>query len=191
MLDYWFDYSCPYAYIGSTRIEALAARHGEAVRWRPMLLGAVLRARTGVADLGPTLSSDKARYLLQDQRRVAAFHHVPLNPPAAHPRRTVNALRATLASGNDPAVIHRLFRAYWVEERPVEDAAEVSALFRELRPGSELNLEDWRETLRVATQEALDLGIFGAPTVVVDDELFFGQDRLFFVDAALAARKQA
>lgn len=191
MIDLWFDYSCPYAYIASERIEVIVARHGETLRWRPMLLGAVLRARNGVPDLGPSLSPDKARYLLLDQRRVAAFHGVPFDPPSEHPRRTVLALRATLALGNDPALIHRFYRAYWVEHQAIEDPAVVAALVAEVHPGVVVDLDAWREPLRAATDTALAEGVFGAPTVVVDGELHFGQDRLHFVEAALSRRDPA
>lgn len=169
MIDLWFDYSCPYAYLASTQAEALAARAGLALRWRPMLLGGVFAAVGGA----PRMPVAKAAWLLQDPERCAAELGVPLNRPAAHPRRTVNALRATLARGSDPAVIHAFFRAYWVEGRAIEDEAVV----REI--AGDVDLDAQRGPLRATTEEAVALGVFGAPTFVRDGGLWWGHDRAF------------
>ena len=116
-LDFWFDYSCPYAYLGSTQVEALAQRIGRALRYRPMLLGGVFKAVETPQNLAATLAPAKAAHNAADMHRQAAYHNVPLTVPAAHPQRTVEALRATLATGVDPRVVHGFFRAYWVEGR--------------------------------------------------------------------------
>lgn len=176
-LDFWFDYACPYAYLASTQVEALAARTGATLRWRPMLLGGVFRA-VG-APQTPNLSAAKARYLLLDEARQADLYGVPFHHPFAHPRRTVSALRATLARGVDPAVVHAFFRAYWVEGRAIEDDAVVRAI------AGDVDLDAWREPLRQLTDEAVALGIFGAPAFVVGDELWWGNDRMHQVEAFL------
>jgi len=179
-LDFWFDYSCPYAYVASTQVEALAARTGATLRWRPMLLGGVFRAVATPQNLAAGLSPQKARLLAVDQQRMAERAGVPLNHPPEHPRRTVAALRATLARGNDPALIHAFYRAYWVEGRAIEDEAVVRAI-----AGEDVDLEAGREPLRQLTDEAIALGVFGAPAYVVGGRLWWGQDRQHFVEAAL------
>lgn len=176
-LDFWFDYSCPYAYLASTQVEALAARTGATLVWKPMLLGGVFSA-VGTPQVLP-LSPEKARYLLADQTRWADLYGVPLNHPMQHPRRTVSALRATLARANDPAVIHAFYRAYWVEGRAIEDERVV----REI--AGECDLDGQRDTLRRNTDAAVALGIFGAPAMVVNGTLFWGNDRLEMVEASL------
>lgn len=180
-LEFWFDYSCPYAYVASTQVERLAAECGARLAWRPMLLGGVFRAVGTAQNLAPSLPPAKARYLLVDQLRLADLAGVPFDPPPEHPRRTVAALRATLARGNDPAIIHAFFRAYWAERRAVEDEAVV----REI--AGEVDLEAQREPLRQATEAAIALGIFGAPAYVVDGRMWWGQDRVPMVRRALAA----
>lgn len=181
-LELWFDYSCPYAYLASTQAEALAARTGARLVWKPMLLGGVFAARATPQNLAGTLGPAKARHLSADLARWADLFGVPLVMPAEHPRRTVSALRATLARGCDPAVIHALFRAYWVEGRAVEDAAVVRAI-----TGAH-DLDAWRDDLRARTDEAIALGIFGAPTFRVGPELWWGQDRMPLVERHLVER---
>src|SRR5687767_7400842 len=97
-LDFWFDYSCPYAYLGSTQVEALAARTGASLSWRPMLLGGVFRAAGTPQNLSETLSPSKAHHNGLDMLRWAALFGVKLVMPAGHPFRTVEALRATIVA---------------------------------------------------------------------------------------------
>src|SRR5579859_119248 len=116
-LDFWFDYSCPYAYLGATQVEALAARTGARLAYKPMLLGGVFRANGTPQKLFETLSPSKAAHNARDIDRWAEYFGVPLHMPAGHPLRTVEALRATIAVGLDPRVVHAFYRAYWVDGR--------------------------------------------------------------------------
>lgn len=189
-LSLWFDYSCPYAYLASTHIEALAARTGATLVWEPMLLGGVFRAAGTPQNLNAALGPAKAKHNAADMHRWAARFGVPLTVPAEHPRRTVEALRATLLAGIDPRVIHGLYRAYWVEGRDVADRAVIAAVLDAAgHDGAALvaRLDDAavKEDLVARTARAVDLGVFGAPTTIVGDELFWGQDRLDFVERAL------
>ncbi len=176
-IEFFFDYSCPYAYLASRQIEALAARAGASLEWKPFLLGGVFRA-LALPQVLP-LSPAKARYLLNDQAARARQLGLPLRHPIEHPRRTVSALRATLARDNDPALIHAFYRAYWEEGRAIEDEAVV----REI--AGEVDLESQRETLRLNTEEAIRRGVFGAPACFVGEQLYWGEDRLWMVEAAL------
>jgi 2-hydroxychromene-2-carboxylate isomerase len=189
-LDFWFDYSCPYAYLGSTQVEALAARAGAALRYCPMLLGGVFRAVHTPQNLSEVLSPAKKRHNGLDMLRWAEVFGVPLHMPAGHPFRTVEALRATLATGIDPKVVHGFYCAYWIDGRaPSEEATMRDVLSAAGHdPGAVLSrLDAFKDDLRVRTDRAIALGIFGAPAFVVDgDQLFWGQDRLLFVEKALA-----
>jgi 2-hydroxychromene-2-carboxylate isomerase len=190
-LDFWFDYSCPYAYLGSTQVEALAARTGATLRWCPMLLGGVFQANGTPQNLSNVLSPAKARHNLLDMQRWAELFEVPLRMPEGHPMRTVEALRATLLSGVDPAVIHGFYRAYWVEGRPPSSPETLRAVLEAAGHDAgailgRLGDPSVKDELRRRTDEAIALGIFGAPTCIVDGtELFWGQDRLHFVERAL------
>jgi 2-hydroxychromene-2-carboxylate isomerase len=189
-LSFWFDYSCPYAYLASTQVEALAARSGARLAYEPMLLGGVFRAVGTAQNLMNVLSPAKAAHNARDMQRWAELFHVPLAIPEGHPLRTVEALRATLLAGCDPRVIHGFFRAYWVEgsapsspeviRRVLADAGhDASAVLARLDDASV------KDDLRARTDRAIALGIFGAPAYVVSGNLYWGQDRAHFVEAAL------
>jgi len=197
VLELWFDFSCPFAYLASRR----APRLPTSIDWRPMLLGGVFRA-IGAGD-GPmlTVSPAKAAHNLHDMHRWADLFGEPFRMPAAHPMRTVRALRALLALSRDrwPGAIAALFAAYWQRGDditrdeviagalgaagvPADDAAAA------LRRADDADIKD---ELRRRTDEAIALGIFGAPAWIQrppgrDPILVWGQDRMPWIDAILA-----
>ncbi|HMI88437.1 MAG TPA: 2-hydroxychromene-2-carboxylate isomerase [Polyangiaceae bacterium] len=196
-LDFWFDYSCPYAYLGSTQVEALARRTGAALTFCPMLLGGVFKSVGTPQNMMDVLAPSKARHNLNDMHRWAEFFGVPFSMPSGHPFRTVEALRATLVTRCDPAVMHGFYRAYWVEgKRPSEPATlrevlgaaghDVETVMAHLQDSSV------KDDLRRRTEEAIALGIFGAPAFIVNGtQLYWGQDRIDFVARALTGRADA
>jgi 2-hydroxychromene-2-carboxylate isomerase len=199
-IELYFDFSCPFAYLASTQIEALCARAGAELVWRPMLLGGVFNAigHAPMAQMGPA----KARHNRLDMHRWAERWDVPLVMPAAHPMRTVRAMRALLATPESrwPAVIHGFYRAYWhrgEDIAAVETVAAVlagagldqAAVARALAANDDPAIKD---ELRRRTDEAVQRGVFGVPAsfVHVDDldqpVMFWGQDRLHMIEAMLA-----
>jgi 2-hydroxychromene-2-carboxylate isomerase len=190
-LDFWFDYSCPYAYLGSTQVEALARGAGARLTFCPMLLGGVFRAVGAPQNMMDVLSPPKALHNLNDMHRWAEYFGVPLSVPSGHPFRTVEALRATLVTRCDPAVIHGFYRAYWVEGQKPSEPATLRAVLSAAGHDAEaviarLQDGDVKDDLRRRTDEAIALGIFGAPTFIVEKtHLYWGQDRIDFVARAL------
>lgn len=185
---FYFDVVCPYAYLGSTQIEEVCRRTGSALVWRPMLLGGVFNA-IGRKDVPPLPAKMKAG--LEDLQRWAHHWKVPLQMPAGHPRRTVDAMRLCVAAGERVADVARaLYRAYWAEGRDVTDKAVLAEIARAhgLDPGR-IEAAEVKEELRRNTDEAVAAGVFGAPSFVVTNPhgsfLFWGQDRLHFVEKAL------
>jgi 2-hydroxychromene-2-carboxylate isomerase len=190
VLHFWFDYSCPYAYLASTQVAPLAARTGAELVYEPMLLGGVFRAVGTPQRLFAELSPAKATHNALDLQRWAELFGVPLTMPAAHPLRTVEALRATLLAGIDPRVVDGFYRAYWVEGRgPSEEATMRDVLGGAGHDAGAIlaRLGEAKDDLRRRTDQAIALGIFGAPAFVVGGELFWGQDRIEFVEKALRA----
>lgn len=199
-IELYFDFSCPFAYLASTQIEALCARAGAELVWRPMLLGGVFHAigHEPMREMGPA----KARHNRLDMHRWAERWDAPLLMPAAHPMRTVRVLRALLATPEPlwPAVIHGVYRAYWQRGEDITAVETVAAVLagagldqaavaRALAASDDPGIKD---ELRRRTDEAVARGVFGAPAmfVHVDDldrpVMFWGQDRLHMIEAVLA-----
>ena len=191
-LAFYYDISCPYAYLASRQIETLAAHHGATLEWRPILLGGVFKA-LGSGD-GPMASFAPAKAMVnaQDMIRQAQRWGVPLEVPAGHPQRTVEAMRLIVAAPEAlrPALTHALYRAYWVEGRPVSAPETVAQIAREhgLDPAIATTAEA-KAALRARTDEALERGVFGVPAVFVDDVLYWGADRLHLAAGALSGTR--
>ncbi|MBZ0231239.1 MAG: 2-hydroxychromene-2-carboxylate isomerase, partial [Deltaproteobacteria bacterium] len=196
-VDFWFDYSSPFAYLASTQIGELAARAGATagLRWRPMLLGALFRD-IGTPDVPLFAMPDAKRtYVSREIGRWAKWWGVPFRFPSRFPMRTVAPLRLTLLAGEAaaPRLAERIFRAYWVEDQDIADAAVLRALAADAGVDPALvdrtNEPGVKQALVDATRAAREAGVFGAPTCVVHGpggpHLFWGQDRLELVDAAL------
>jgi len=187
-----YDIVCPYAYLASTQIEALAERCDATIEWKPFLLGGVFRAIGAADDPNAAMPRAKAEHNQRDMRRWAEHFDAPLRMHPEHPRRSLLALRALLAAGPSarPAATHALFAAYWARAEDIADEAVVEAALSDagldgsecVARGSEPAVKD---ELRRRTDEAAAAGVFGAPTFVVGEALFWGQDRLHFVEAAL------
>ena len=192
-VDYWFDLSCPYAYLATTQVASLAARTGAEVRLKPMLLGGVFRAVSQPQNLAATLGAQKAKHMRDDLRRFAALWGVPLTFPKGHPHRTVTALRALLVTGEPYLPLALAFyRAYWIEGIDLStDEGVAQVLAREGHDAEEVLAETRtqavKDALKALTDEALEAGVFGAPAFVVDGQLYWGQDRIEQVERALGA----
>ncbi len=184
-LDFWFDFSSPFAYLASTQVDAIAARTGATLRWRPMLLGALFRD-VGQADIPLfAMSEPKRRWVLDDIAQWADRWQVPLRFSPHFPLRTILPLRVTLAHPDPVPLAHRIFHAAWAEGLNVAEPGVLVDLG--VDPALiHLANQTQKQPLIDQTRAAVDAGVFGAPTFVVDDRwLFWGQDRLDQLEAAL------
>ena len=192
-LEFHFDFSSPYGYLGSEKIEALATRHGRTVEWRPMLLGAAFKA-TGSQPL--TTIPIKGDYTKRDLPRSARFHRVELRMPDRFPIATQNPARIVVwQRERDPhrvaALVHALYRAYFVANRDISDpdvAADVAATAGIDRAAARAAIDDpaVKDALRRDVDAALAKGVFGSPFVFADGEPFWGIDRFDQIDRWLA-----
>lgn len=183
-IDFYFDFSSPYGYLASQKIEALAAKHGRAVNWHPILLGAIFKI-TGMKPL-PELPM-KGDYAKRDFARSAGFLGVPFKMPSVFPISSVAASRAVYwAQGKDAKkaaeLVKALYRAFFVDdlnisepETVVKVAAGLGFKADELRAA--LNDQAIKDKTKQAVDAAIAKGVFGSPYIVVDGEPFWGVDR--------------
>lgn len=191
-MDFYFDFSSPYGYLASTRIDALGAKHGRTVRWRPILLGAIFKI-TGVVPIA--LVPIKADYFRRDTARMARLLDVPMTIPAQFPFGTVTACRAFyFMQQRDPEAAVRLakalFHAAFAEGRDICPVEQVGAIADRAGFDGDAIMEgiqgaEVKEMLKLAVDEAIARGVFGAPYIFADDEPFWGVDRLDQIDAWL------
>ena len=189
-LEFFYDFVSPYSYLASTRVEGLVARTGATLRWRPFLLGGVLKA-TG--NRAPIEVAAKGRHMLTDLERWSRRLGVPLHFPAPFPFASILALRAAFAAeaaGQLVPYTHAVYRAAWADGRDIANPEVLAAVASEAGlDGAALvaAAPQHKDALMKQTQEAIDRGAFGAPACFVGDELFIGNDRLDFVEEALSA----
>ncbi len=187
-VTFYYDVVCPYAYLASTQIEAMAARVGAEIEWVPVLLGGIFRA-IGQKDVPARAMPPAKQHLnLLDMKRYAEYYGVPLRLHSRHPLRSVEAMRMlhTVDGAARVALTKALYRAHFVDHRDIDDRA-VLAEYGDI---SRVDSPDIKDALRAATDRAVLDGAFGVPTFVVEQAgrrfLFWGQDRLFFVEKALS-----
>ncbi|OAE11561.1 disulfide bond formation protein DsbA [Pseudomonas simiae] len=192
-LEFFFDLGSPATYLAYTQLPALCAETGTQLVYQPMLLGGVFKA-TGNAS--PITVPAKGRYMFNDLARYAKRYNVPLKFNPHFPINTLVLMRAvTGIQIHQPerfaAFIDCLFRALWVEGRNLGDPAGVAAVLAEAGFDPEevlalANDEGVKTALKDKTEEAIQRGVFGAPSMFVGNDMYFGQDRLDFVREALS-----
>lgn len=189
-LEFFFDYGSSYSYMADSRLAGLAARTGATIEYRPFLLGGVFKA-TG--NTSPATLPAKGVYSLRDLQRWADHYGIPFRFNPFFPINTLRLMRAATAAlqaGVFPAFNAAMWRAMWVDEKDLGDDGVLRATLAAagLDGDALLALAESpavKEALKATTQEAVDRGAFGAPAMFVGDELFWGNDRLDFVEAAL------
>ena len=194
-IEFWFDFSSPYSYLASEKIEELAARYGRTVAFKPTLLGVIFRTTGGVplTELVPP----KANYFVHDFERSARFAGVPFRKPSVFPIATVNAARAFVwLQQRDEALaarfLHAAFRAYFAQDRNLAEPEVLAAVASEVgvdpvQLARGIQEPAIKDRLKALVDESIARGVFGAPTIFVDGEMFWGHDRLPQVERWLAS----
>jgi len=191
-VEFYFDVGSPTSYLAYTQLRKICDETGSTLSLRPMLLGGVFKA-TGNAS--PNEVPAKARYSIIDLDRFARRYDVPLVFNPYFPINTLNLMRAIVAVQRlQPerfiAFLDLTFKAMWVDSRNLNDPGVLSATlkaggFEPAQVFGWVSDPQVKETLKAETEAAVARGIFGAPSMFVGDDLFFGQDRVDFVREAL------
>jgi 2-hydroxychromene-2-carboxylate isomerase len=192
--DFWFEFASTYSYPAAMRIGALARGAGVAIRWQPFLLGPIFKAQ-GWDNSPFNLYATKGRYMWRDLDRICADLGLPFRKPETFPQSGLVAARAALVGldeGWGEGFIAAVYRAQFAEGRLIGDPAVIRDILVTMgidpKPVFDRTQSDAiKARLREQTEEAQRLGIFGAPAVVVNGELFWGNDRL---EQALAWAKR-
>jgi 2-hydroxychromene-2-carboxylate isomerase len=191
-VEFYFDLGSPATYLAYTQLPKICELTDSRLVYIPMLLGGVFKA-TGNAS--PATIPAKGLYMFQDLDRYAKRYGVPLKFNPHFPINTLMLMRAVTGMQlrhpeRFQAFIDCLFKALWVEGRSLDDPATVASVLTQngFDPNEVLALtadEDVKAALKDNTEKAVQRGVFGAPSMFIDNQLFFGQDRLDFVIEAL------
>ena len=191
-VEFFYDFGSPTVYLAATQLPAIAAAVGATIDWRPMLLGGVFKS-TG--NQSPVVVPAKAAYMNNDLKRFAKRYGVPFKFNPHFPINTLALMRGAVAYQDDVVVSSTyrdaIFRAIWVEARNLNEPDVIGQVLSDagLDPAELMNRigqQTVKDQLIANTEEAVNRGVFGAPTFFVGEQMFFGQDRLDFVAEALS-----
>jgi 2-hydroxychromene-2-carboxylate isomerase len=195
-VEFYFDLVSPYSYLAHKQVSNICREAGAELVLRPMLLGAVHKE---IGLQAPIWVPNKGPYQVRDIHRWAEYYGLPMRFPEPFPFRTLKSMRAAMVRAEEGGLetfVREAFALYWEEggtPKGMKEADEDGPL-REVaaRIGTEPEevLEkaassEAKEALKSATSEAVERGVFGAPTFFVGDEMFWGNDRLHFVEMFL------
>lgn len=184
-IQFWFEFGSTYSYLSVMRIERVAKDAGVPVEWKPFLLGPIFRSQGW--DTSPfNIYPAKGRYMWRDIERLCVKYGIPFKKPTQFPRNGLLAARVARIAASEgwcSEFTKAVFRANFAEDRDISDPVIISGALESIgRNGIEVirraESPENKESLRNQTQRAVGLGIFGAPTFVVGDEIFWGNDRL-------------
>ncbi|MEM6497234.1 MAG: 2-hydroxychromene-2-carboxylate isomerase [Pseudomonadota bacterium] len=191
-VDFYYDYGSPTAYLAWTQLPAICEKHNATLKYKPILLGGVFK---GTDNQSPVMIRPKGKWLLDDVTRYAKYYGVPY---AMNPHFIVNtmpAMRGAMwaqAFGQLEAYNTAMYTAMWVDQKDIaqpdviQDVLTTAGLDAAAM-GDAIQQQDIKQALIDATNAAVESGVFGAPTMIIGDEMHFGQDRLDWVERALAA----
>ena len=184
-LHFWYEFASTYSYLSVMRIEAVAKAVGTELVWRPFLLGPIF-AEQGWTDSPFNLYPAKGRHMWRDLERLCEDHGLDFKHPSVFPRNGLRAARIACQAVDEgwcAPFTRAVFVANFAEDRDISDPGVLNEILSDLGRDATTVIEASnapasKERLRVQTEEARQLGIFGAPSFIVGDELFWGNDRL-------------
>ncbi len=196
-LEFFFDISSPWTYLGFESIQPIAARHGIDITWRPFLVGGVFNAvNPSVYENRERPVPAKARYYAKDLQDWARLAGIEIGQPPVFPVNSVKVMRGAFVAVEAGRLVdyaRAFFRAYWGELRDISQPEVIRDVLAGIDMDADVLLsriaeQPLKDRLRANTDELITRGGFGSPTVFVDgDDMYFGNDRMVLIDARLAA----
>lgn len=193
-IDYYFTVLSPFAYLASDRMEKVAKQHGASVAYKPVDIMALFSNMGGTP---PAQRHDSRKdYRMQELQRLSKLNDMPMNFQPAHwpvnqQPASAMILAAERAGADTGALSRAIMKAVWADERDISDGATLNVILSETgidRAALEPHLEEANAAFDLVTKEAMECGVFGAPFYCVDDQKFWGQDRITHLDAYLAGK---
>lgn len=190
-LEFFYDCSSPWTYLAFTRIEDLARRHGADLVWRPILVGGVFNAvNPSVYESRTNPVKAKARYYGKDLQDWANFYGIRIGSPTVFPVNSVKAMRGAFVAHEHAKISpysRRVFERYWGDDKDISKDEVLREIVREVGLDEKeyfdkINSQPYKDKLRVNTEELIERGGFGSPTMFVNGSMFFGNDRLPLVE---------
>ena len=194
-LEFFYDCSSPWTYLAFNRIEEVAARHRAELIWRPILVGGVFNAvNPSVYESRERPVKAKARYYAKDLQDWAHLYGIKIGQPTVFPVNSVKAMRGAFVAhehGRISPYSRRVFESYWGEDRDISKDDVLRDIVRavgldEKEYFAKIAAPEYKEKLKANTEELISRGGFGSPSIFVEGEMFFGNDRLMLVEHALA-----
>jgi 2-hydroxychromene-2-carboxylate isomerase len=184
-IEFWYEFASTYSYLCAMRIEALAATAGVAILWKPFLLGPIFRAQGW--DSSPfNIYPAKGKHMVRDMERLTAARGLPFRLPSPFPQNSLHAARLALighAEGWGIAFTRAVYQAEFAGGADIGDKRVLRQLLAALGIDADAALArsetpENKQRLRQQTEDAQELGIFGAPSFLARGDLFWGDDRL-------------
>ena len=192
-VEFYYDFTSPYTYIASTRIEKICEDNGAGLEWKPFFMGGLF-VDTGVK--APIDIANKFAYVKQDTQDLAKHYGVDFKFPAVFPLRSVKPMRGAFAAaekGKLTEYTHEMFRLFWTKgwDLGEDDVLKEAVASIGMDPEwfiARISEQEIKDRLREETSKAAARGVFGAPTIFVGGRMFWGSDRLDYVDEYLKGR---
>ncbi|MEP5569412.1 MAG: 2-hydroxychromene-2-carboxylate isomerase [Halioglobus sp.] len=190
-IEFYFDFGSPTAYLAYCRLGQLKGQYDLSIEYKPMLLGGVFKA---AANTSPITVPAKGKYMLeQDLPRFAQRYNVPLNFNPHFPINTLNLMRGAIAAAQLNCLddyLRAMFKAVWVDSKNMGEVEVVAEVLTEAALDARAIMDrsqtpEVKAELISNTEAAVARGVFGAPTMFMDDAMYFGQDRLDFIEEVL------
>jgi len=194
-VEFFYDYSSPWTYLAFTKIHGICQKYGAALEWRPILVGGIFNTvNPSVYEFREHGVPVKAKYSAKDLQDWARFYGLTIKTPTVFPVNSVKALRGALVALEHSATFlrysQRVFESYWGEDKDISKDEVLRTIVGEvgLNPQEffdKINRQEYKDRVRVNTDEVMTRGGFGTPTIFVNGAMFFGNDRLVLVEEEL------
>lgn len=199
-VEFFYDYSSPWTYLAFTKISGVCQKYNATLEWRPILVGGIFNTvNPSVYEFRERGVPAKAKYSAKDLQDWARFYGIKIGSPTVFPVNSIKALRGALAALDHPEKFlrysYRVFESYWGEDKDISKDEVLRGIVEEvgLDPQEyfdKINRQDYKDRIRVNTDEVMARGGFGTPTIFVNGAMFFGNDRMVLIEEELRREQQ-